>query len=108
MTPPLTPEQRAAYGPDWPDVRATIAERSGGQCECLGECAWSHHTANLTPDIRRRCPAVNGQPSPFTGSRVVLTVAHLDHDPGTNEPDRLRHMCQGCHLSYDRNARAAT
>ena len=35
--------------------------------------------------------------------RVVLTVAHLDHDE-TNKnikDDRLKAMCQHCHLNYD-------
>ena len=97
---PLSAEQRAAYGDDWPDVSREVRDRSGGRCECEGECGWVRHPAD-------RCPALNGQPSPFTGSRVGLTVAHLDHNPGTNDRDRLRAMCQGCHLSYDRRARSA-
>lgn len=35
--------------------------------------------------------------------KVVLTIAHLDHDE-TNESvqlDRLKAMCQVCHLRYD-------
>lgn len=35
--------------------------------------------------------------------KVVLTVAHLDHDE-TNENvsvDRLKDLCQVCHLRYD-------
>ncbi len=35
--------------------------------------------------------------------KVVLTVAHLDHDE-TNESitdERLKAMCQLCHLRYD-------
>lgn len=35
--------------------------------------------------------------------RVILTVAHLDHDE-TNQnvkDDRLMAMCQYCHLNYD-------
>ena len=35
--------------------------------------------------------------------RVILTIAHLDHDE-TNESvtdDRLKAMCQLCHLRYD-------
>jgi len=35
--------------------------------------------------------------------KVVLTVAHLDHDEGNHDikDDRLKAMCQYCHLSYD-------
>lgn len=33
---------------------------------------------------------------------VVLTVGHLDHNPGNNDESNLRAMCQRCHLNYDR------
>ena len=32
---------------------------------------------------------------------IVLTVAHLDHNPANCEPDNLRALCQMCHLNYD-------
>ena len=44
---------------------------------------------------------------PVTDSRVVLTVAHLDHDTGNNDPGNLRAMCQRCHLTYDAKLHAA-
>lgn len=35
--------------------------------------------------------------------KVVLTIAHLDHDETNHEvtDDRLQAMCQYCHLNYD-------
>lgn len=35
--------------------------------------------------------------------KVVLTIAHLDHDANNHEveDDRLRAYCQSCHLRYD-------
>lgn len=35
--------------------------------------------------------------------RVVLTVAHLDHDEENHNvsDDRLKALCQYCHLNYD-------
>ncbi len=35
--------------------------------------------------------------------KVVLTVAHLDHDADNHDvsDDRLKAMCQYCHLNYD-------
>ncbi len=35
--------------------------------------------------------------------KVVLTIAHLDHDETNNDvaDDRLKAMCQLCHLRYD-------
>lgn len=32
---------------------------------------------------------------------IVLTVAHLNHDPADCQPDNLRAMCQRHHLAYD-------
>lgn len=34
--------------------------------------------------------------------RVVLTVAHLDHDTQNNADANLVALCQKCHLTYDR------
>jgi len=48
------------------------------------------------------CSAVNGEPHPVTGSRVVLTVAHLDRNPANNAESNLAALCQRCHLNYDR------
>lgn len=38
--------------------------------------------------------------------RVVLTVAHLDHDAANHDRDNLRAMCQRCHLRLDRHQHA--
>ena len=34
-------------------------------------------------------------------TKTVLTIAHLDHDPRGDDLDRLRALCQRCHLTYD-------
>jgi len=34
--------------------------------------------------------------------RIVLTIAHLDHDTTNNSYDNLKAMCQKCHLNYDK------
>jgi len=35
--------------------------------------------------------------------RIILTIAHLDHDETNHNvtDDRLKAMCQKCHLAYD-------
>ena len=38
---------------------------------------------------------------PETGSLVILTVAHLNHDRTNNWPGNLRLLCQRCHLAWD-------
>ena len=38
----------------------------------------------------------------MTGSRVVLTVAHVyDHSPENVTPGNLAALCQRCHLRHD-------
>jgi len=40
--------------------------------------------------------------------RVVLTIAHLDHDATNHNVsyDRLKALCQKCHNNYDKDNRA--
>jgi len=97
---PIRPEMRAAYPPDWPQISLRIrTERAGGRCECTGWCG-------ATPHEEGRCGAINGQPHPLTGSRVVLTVAHLNHTPQDCRDENLAAACQRCHLSYDKREHA--
>ena len=91
---PIRPENRSRYPQDWPAISRTIRfDRAEGRCECRGECGRATHPG--------RCPNTHGQPAYGTGSRVVLTTAHLDHTPENCDPANLRAMCQGCHLHYD-------
>ena len=97
---PIRPENRARYPRDWPAIAARIRDRSGGQCECRGECGRGTHGG--------RCPNLHGQPAYGSGSKVVLTTAHMDHVPENCGDHNLRAMCQACHLHYDREIHAQT
>lgn len=48
------------------------------------------------------CGADNYAPHPDTGSQVILTVAHIDHDKTNNQFSNLAALCQRCHLNHDR------
>ncbi len=63
-----------------------VSRRAGNRCE------W--------------CAAHNHKPHPLTGSRVVLTVAHLDHNPANNAALNLAARCQRCHNQHDGHKRA--
>ncbi len=54
------------------------------------------------------CGAKNYEAHPLTGSRVILTVAHLDHNPGNNTDENLAALCQKCHLALDKDQHIAT
>lgn len=69
---------------------------------------WSEADSDIIMADFRRCLAFNGTPHPITESKVVLTVAHLDHTPEHCEDDNLRAMCQRCHLRYDAEHHAQT
>lgn len=47
------------------------------------------------------CSAENYQAHPITGSKVVLTVAHIDHNKRNNHFKNLAALCQRCHLKHD-------
>lgn len=51
-------------------------------------------------DVKR---LLDGPASDPKQVKVVLTVAHLDHDEDNHDvtDDRLMAMCQYCHLNYD-------
>ena len=84
---PIRPSERARYPKDWPVISRRVRERAGNRCE--GSPAYPG------------CRAVNGEAHPVTGSRVVLTVAHLNHTPEDVSDANLKAWCQRCHLTYD-------
>lgn len=89
------PIDYSRYPPNWKrQIRPAILERAGHRCE----------GSPRFPD----CRAVNYRPHPVTGSRVILTIAHLDHITGNNDPDNLRAWCQRCHLRHDAKLHAET
>lgn len=91
---PIRPEERARYPRDWKHISLRIRERAGWRCE---------GSPGFYPD----CRAANAEPHPVTGSKVVLTVAHLDHTPENCADENLMAMCQRCHLTYDAAHHAA-
>ena len=84
-------------------ISVLIRARSGGQCECRGECGLHRTTQGA-----RRCLERDGKPATWARGFIMLTVAHRDStlrpdgylDCG---PDNLFAACQRCHLRYDVN-----
>ena len=56
-----------------------------------------------TETDRKRLESFRCGGIPAKSVTVVLTVAHLDHDEENHEvsDDRLKALCQYCHLNYD-------
>lgn len=108
---PIRPENRKRYPKDWKEISHRIRfERGQGRCECTGECGDDHGTENDNygfcppgyagyPD--ERCSAKHGETHHITGSKVVLTAAHLNHVVEECGDDNLKGMCQRCHNKMD-------
>lgn len=108
---PIRPSERARYPPDWADIRARILKRADGRCEFL--CADGSRCD--APDLelifryknnpeKWRTPNGNdcGETDPdCRGVKVVLTVAHLNHQPEDCSDENLKAGCQLHHLRYD-------
>jgi len=82
---------RARYPADWKLRRRLVRfQRAQGRCEFI-------------LDNGDRCPARHGEPSPWTGAKVVLTTAHVwDHRPEAASLLNLAAWCQKHHLAWDR------
>ena len=84
---PIRPENKARYPKDWKQIRAHILDRAGNRCEF---CGVENHSVR------------------DNGTKVVLTIAHLEHQPENCSPENLRALCQKCHLTYDAKHHAQT
>lgn len=125
---PIRPENRARYPKDWKAISAAVRAEAGNLCEWCkvpdgamvlrgtyeGRAVW------LEADASAFCPAhcaATGEviedatwdlcDYPKQPVRIVLTVAHLDHQPENCARENLRALCQRCHNAYDAKMRAA-
>lgn len=111
------PIDYSRYPPGWKKViRPRILERAGHCCEfCFLEnltMAWSvkYPDPDSSKKVTRWYPEdfslrfVSIRPGiEFKRVKVVLTIAHLDHDESNwnVQDERLKALCQLCHLKYD-------
>ena len=65
-----------------------------------------HDGNDLFHTRSHRCIERNGRPAKYAKGKIILTVAHLDHNEQNCDDDNLKAMCQRCHLRYDRSQHA--
>lgn len=124
---PIKPENRARYPKDWPAISRQAKERAGWRCVHPGctahqyavgfwvqefggrwvwKCEWPRDSGFIGQsyaDAREVAAGIdwaNGEcgPKPVV---IVLTVAHLNHQPEDCRPENLAPMCQRHHLAHD-------
>lgn len=91
---PIRASEKARYPKDWKDISTLRRQIAEGRCECIGECGlhpWG------------RCVERHGKAAKFAKGKVILTTAHMDHQPENCKDENLKAMCQRCHLRYDRD-----
>lgn len=83
------------YPPDWLTIiRPRIMRRAGERRAEGGEI--------IQNACCEKCGIENYAIKP-NGTKVIIGIAHLDHDPENWEvkDERLQALCQACHLRYD-------
>jgi 5-methylcytosine-specific restriction endonuclease McrA len=125
---PIRAENRTRYPADWHEISQRIRDKANNHCEQCGvrnhaliyrgrhgtDPAWRYlndrvfecsRCATTSADLPGTCwDDFDRQGGPV---KVVLTVAHLDHQPENIADENLRAWCQRCHNAYDAPTRAA-
>jgi hypothetical protein len=111
------PIDYAKYPPNWKsEIVPFVLDRAGNCCE---ECGLRNRSTAyrikvwIKEDGRYKYSSIwfrderdairEARGSVVTSVLVVLTIAHLDHDELNHnvEMNRLKALCQACHLRYD-------
>lgn len=121
---PIKPENRSRYPDNWSEIRAAILARAGNCCEqCkvangkriargAGPFAGTYQTDDAevydaeTGEHIARVRMSEYQVKNMV--QIVLTIAHLDHQPENCDPENLRAWCQMHHLRHDAKHHAET
>ncbi len=101
------PIDYSTYPKDWKTViRPRILKREGHKCKFCHRSNGTHLPAKCCKepifDDRHHCLSCGKR-----RQKIVLTIAHLDHDITNNQDDNLAALCQPCHLAYDAKRHAA-
>jgi 5-methylcytosine-specific restriction endonuclease McrA len=100
---PIKPENKDLYlsRKEWKVIRAEILERAENRCEFCsienGALGWRDTEGTFCHGEPMSCCEEDARKF----IRIVLTIAHLDHDPTNNDPENLRALCQRCHNTHD-------
>jgi 5-methylcytosine-specific restriction endonuclease McrA len=94
---------KSLYPSNWKEISLRIRERAGWRCEWCnlanGLVGYRDKAGNFI-----ECKGLESDVAETDGHRVfkiVLSVAHLDHNPQNCDDNNLKALCQRCHLRYD-------
>ena len=98
------------YPANWlTEIRPDIMYRAMGRCEMCGllhRDVIRRHKKNPAVTIHEHEISHGMLPPWRRPIRIIITIAHLDHDRTNNDPRNLRALCQRCHNLWDAAHRA--
>jgi hypothetical protein len=107
---PIRAECRHLYPKDWSGISARVRAAADHCCEWCGvrNGAWGYRDERGTFHETGRDGFPIGLRPPFQWGvwriiRIVLTVAHINHDETDCSAGNLAALCQRCHLRHDVN-----
>lgn len=113
------PIDYSRYPANWREISQRIRNRAHNRCEwcsvpngALILRSQADGSKYLVYDLEKDCHyypdgtavRLSEIPEEYAMSnhiKVVLTVAHLDHDTTNNDDTNLKSLCQRCHLRHD-------
>lgn len=120
---PIKPENRARYPKDWREISLQAKVRADWRCQHEGCTALQYDYGYWLTSPLQRWVRIGGPCESYGEAKqraaeehaarfgeeagyykiivIVLTVAHLDHQPENCAPENLAAMCQRHHLAYD-------
>ena len=114
---PIRPENRDRYPAEWKEISDRVREEAGQRCEwCAAEngaLIARGKGADTGTYMMHDGRTFSTETGDFLGlswlleydvdrfTKIVLTVAHLDHQPENCTRDNLVALCQRCHNRYD-------
>lgn len=107
---PIKLENKKLYPKNWKEIREKILNRANNCCEF---CGVKNHAVGYRTEDGEFVESVGMQQEADTLDglkliKIVLTIAHLDHNPKNNEQSNLKALCQKCHNNYDIEHRKET
>lgn len=118
---PIRPENKTRYPKDWPAISKKVREEAGNRCETCkapngevvirGAGQWDGTYMVETGEVFDHGTGefkgyARGSEYYGRAVKIVLTVAHLDHQPENCAPENLKALCQRCHLRLDAKSKA--
>jgi len=103
-------KDKSVYPDNWKEIRQRILERANHCCE---QCGVSNYDIGyrdekevwnkIEQSMQGDTDAEDAKETGFKVIKIVLTIAHLDHNPKNNDESNLKALCQLHHLRYDIN-----